>query len=122
MAQSETTQDQKREQQHLNKPQNETDLPGAAARDLAAEKKLLREFHAEIFAQYREIFGEDRNAVFHMKELWSYMLQNFEHSEKIGKKIRKASKITEYLCEVDRLFRECDLRADGPEARGLTAI
>ena len=104
----------------LNKQQNEMDLPGTANRDLAAEKKLLREFHAEIFAQYREIFGEDRNAVFHMKELWSYMLQNFEHSEKIGKKIRKASKVTEYLCEVDRLFRECNLRADGPEARGLT--
>ena len=41
------------------------------------------------------------------------MLQNFEHSEKIGKKIRKASKVSEYLCEVDRLFRECDLRAEG---------
>ena len=104
----------------LNKQQNEMDLPGTANRDLAAEKKLLREFHAEIFAQYREIFGEDRNAVFHMKELWSYMLQNFEHSEKIGKKIRKASKVSEYLCEVDHLFRECDLRAEGPEARGLT--
>lgn len=104
----------------LNKQQNEMDLPGTANRDLAAEKKLLREFHTEIFAQYREIFGEDRNAVFHMKELWSYMLQNFEHSEKIGKKIRKASKVSEYLCEVDRLFRECDLRAEGPEARGLT--
>ena len=98
------------------------DLPGTADRDLAAEKKILREFHAEIFAQYREIFGEDRNAVFHMKELWSYMLQNFEHSEKIGKKIRKASKVSEYLCEVDRLFRECDLRVEGPAARGLTAI
>ena len=106
--------------ENLNKQQNGTELSSGVVRDLAAEKKLLREFHAEIFAQYREIFGEDRNAVSHMKELWSYMLQNFEHSEKIGKKIRKASKVTEYLCEVDRLFRECDLRADGPEVRGLT--
>ena len=97
-------------------------LKSAAGRDLESEKKLLYEFHAEIFAQYREIFGEDRNAVFHMKELWSYMLQNIEHSEKIGKKIRKASKVSEYLCEVDRLFRECDLRADGPETRGLITI
>lgn len=70
----------------MNKQQNGTELSSGVVRDLAAEKKLLREFHAEIFAQYREIFGEDRNAVFHMKELWSYMLQNFEHSEKIGKK------------------------------------
>ena len=108
--------------ENLNKQQNGTELPSGVVRDLEAEKKLLREFHAEIFAQYREIFGEDRNAVFHMKELWSYMLQNFEHSEKTGKKIRKASKVSEYLCEVDRLFRECDLRVEGPEARGLTAI
>lgn len=124
--QSDTAQDQKKEQERLNKRQNEeaiqnnNDLHDSTGRDLAAEKKLLCEFHADIFAQYREIFGEDRNAVFHMKELWSYMLQNFEHSEKIGKKIRKASKVSEYICEVDRLFRECDLRADGPEAQGLT--
>lgn len=96
-------------------------LENSAKYTREAEKKRLREFHAEIFSQYREIFAEDRNAVFHMKELWSYMLQNFENSEKIGKKIRKASKVSEYLCEVDRLFRECSLRPDGPEARGLTS-
>ena len=119
-AQSDTVQEREREQQYLNKQRNGKELSSGVVCDLEAEKKLLYKFHAEIFAQYREIFGEDRNAVFHMKELWSYMLQNFEHSEKIEKKIRKASKVTEYLCEVDRLFRECALRADGPEVRGLT--
>lgn len=119
-AQCDTAQEREREQQYLNRQRNRTELSSGVVCDLEAEKRLLYKFHAEIFAQYREIFGEDRNAVFHMKELWSYMLRNFEDSEKIGKKIRKASKVTEYLCEVDRLFRECDLRAGGPEVRGLT--
>lgn len=82
-------------------------------------RKQLHAFHNELFAQYREIFGEERNAVFHMKELWGYMFKNFEDSEKIAKKIRKATKATEYLCEVDRLFRECEIRKTGPLERGL---
>lgn len=82
-------------------------------------RKRLHAFHNDLFAQYREIFGEERNAVFHMKELWGYMFKNFEDSEKIAKKIRKATKATEYLCEVDRLFRECEIRKTGPLERGL---
>lgn len=81
--------------------------------------KRLHAFHDDLFAQYREIFGEERNAVFHMKELWGYMLKNFENSEKIAKKIRKATKATEYLCEVERLFRECEIRKNGPLEMGL---
>lgn len=82
-------------------------------------RKQLHAFHNDLFAQYREIFGEERNAVFHMKELWGYMFKNFEDCEKIAKKIRKATKATEYLCEVDRLFRECEIRKTGPLERGL---
>ena len=37
-------------------------------------KQELRAFHDTIFRQYREIFDEDKNAIFHMKELWSYLV------------------------------------------------
>ncbi len=36
------------------------------------DKKVLKEFHDEIFSKYREVFNEDRNAMFRMKELWGY--------------------------------------------------
>ena len=77
-------------------------------------KQELRAFHDTIFRQYREIFDEDKNAIFHMKELWSYLMHSFEGSESYAKKIRKTSSLNEYRCEVGNLFRVCDLYPDGP--------
>lgn len=77
-------------------------------------KQELRTFHDTIFRQYREIFDEDKNAIFHMKELWSYLVHSFEGSEPYAKKLRKTSSLNEYRCEVGNLFRACSLYPDGP--------
>ena len=77
-------------------------------------KQELRAFHDTIFRQYREIFDEDKKAIFHMKELWSYLVHSFEGSEPYAKKLRKTSSLNEYRCEVGNLFRACDLYPDGP--------
>lgn len=77
-------------------------------------KQELRAFHDTIFRQYREIFDEDKNAIFHMKELWSYLVHSFEGSKPYAKKLRKTSSLNEYRCEVGNLFRACDLYPDGP--------
>ena len=77
-------------------------------------KQELRAFHDTIFRQYREIFDEDKNAIFHMKELWSYLVHSFEGSEPYAKKLRKTSSLNEYRCEVGNLFRACSLYPDGP--------
>ena len=52
----------------------------------------------------REIFGEDRNALFRMKELWVYMAALFPGREKEMKKIRKSSGLAEYNAAVDAVF------------------
>lgn len=78
-------------------------------------KAELRAFHDELFEQYREIFREEKNAIFHMKELWTYLLHSFADAQKHGKRLRKAGSLNEYLCAVDALFRECELLPDGPE-------
>ena len=78
------------------------------------KKQELRAFHDTIFRQYRESFGEDKNAIFHMKELWGYLAHSFEGSEPYAKKIRKTASLNEYRCEVGNLFRTCDLYPDGP--------
>ena len=77
-------------------------------------KQELRAFHDTIFRQYREIFDEDKNAIFHMKELWNYLVHSFEGSEPYAKKLRKTSSLNEYRCEVGNLFRACSLYPDGP--------
>ena len=77
-------------------------------------KQELRAFHDTIFRQYREIFDEDKNAIFHMKELWSYLVHSFEGSKPYAKKLRKTSSLNEYRCEVGNLFRACSLYPDGP--------
>ena len=77
-------------------------------------KQELRAFHDTIFRQYREIFDEDKNAIFHMKELWNYLVHSFEGSEPYAKKLRKTFSLNEYRCEVGNLFRACSLYPDGP--------
>lgn len=73
-------------------------------------KEQLREFHDRLYFDYRELFSGDRNVLFKMKEVWSYLAGAFESSEKYAKKIKKAGHSMEYEAAVDALFRECKLR------------
>lgn len=73
------------------------------------DKKILKEFHDEVFNSYREIFNEDRNAIFRMKELWGYMIYIFTDNKKYAKKIRKAQNLLDYNEAVNSLFREQEI-------------
>ncbi|MGM8286744.1 tRNA dihydrouridine synthase [Clostridium perfringens] len=73
------------------------------------DKKILKEFHDEVFSKYREVFNEDRNAMFRMKELWGYMIYMFSNNKKYAKKIKKAQKVVDYNQAVTSLFAEQDL-------------
>lgn len=73
------------------------------------EKETLKEFHDEIFNNYRELFNEDRNAIFRMKELWGYMLYMFSDNKKYAKKIKKAQKLSDYNEAVFTLFNEQEI-------------
>jgi tRNA-dihydrouridine synthase len=78
------------------------------------DKITLRAFHDEVLQGYREVFGEDKNALFRMKEMWIYMIHLFSGHEKYAKKIRKSQSLAEYGCAVDALFAEQELLPDGP--------
>lgn len=73
------------------------------------DKKVLKEFHDEVFSKYREVFNEDRNAMFRMKELWGYMIYMFSNNKKYAKKIKKAQKVVDYNQAVTSLFLEQDI-------------
>ena len=53
-------------------------------------------FLEELFETYQEVFGSSRNAMFRMKENWHLLLYRFEGSEKLGKRLRKTTDVTEY--------------------------
>lgn len=73
------------------------------------DKDVLKEFHDEIFTNYREAFKEDKNAIYRMKELWGYMIYIFSDNKKYIKRIKKAQKIEDYNEAVLNLFREQDI-------------
>ena len=68
----------------------------------------IREFHDALFEHYRETMSGDRNLLFRMKDLWSYMLAEVLDSEKLAKKIRKSQHVPEYLAAVEEVFARWD--------------
>lgn len=76
-------------------------LRGEEPEDL---KNRIRTFHDELLEDYRVIMSGDRNALFKMKEIWSYMGESFEGADKCLKKIKKANSITDYKIAVNELF------------------
>ncbi|MEG1720231.1 MAG: tRNA-dihydrouridine synthase family protein, partial [Pseudoflavonifractor sp.] len=77
-----------------------------------ASKAALRGFHDEIYTGYTAAFGERRNAMRRMKELWSYLICLFEDSDAQGKRLRKATDPADYEAVVDSIFHNLDLRQD----------
>lgn len=73
------------------------------------DKQILKEFHDAIYEGYKEIMSGERNVLFKMKELWTYMIVLFPDSEKYAKKIKKASDCNKYDEVVNELFRNRDL-------------
>ncbi|AGF58532.1 tRNA-dihydrouridine synthase [Clostridium saccharoperbutylacetonicum] len=69
-------------------------------------KKILKDFHDEILNKYIELFNEEKNAIFRMKELWGYMIYIFSDNKKYAKKIKKSQKLFDYNEAVSSLFEE----------------
>ena len=70
----------------------------------------LEKFYDELYEGYKQISSGERNTLFKMKEMWSYMGGLFESPEKILKKIKKAQHLKDYDQAVERLFHECGLK------------
>lgn len=73
------------------------------------DKKVLKDFHDEILNKYIELFNEDKNAIFRMKELWGYMIYIFSDNKKYAKKIKKSQNLNDYNEAVLSLFREQEI-------------
>lgn len=70
-------------------------------------KEALKEYHDALYAAYREALGSEKDALFKMKELWSYLGKGFQDAEKYLKKIRKANRQEAYVSAVNQVFDNC---------------
>lgn len=81
--------------------------PGMFCQNVTAEK--LMAYHDRLLESYIEEFGGARNAMFRMKENWYYMIQMFEGSEKLWKKLRKTTDVEEYKTITRQIFQTLTL-------------
>ena len=72
----------------------------------------LEEFHNALLDEYTIAFGGSRNAMFRLKENWRHLLCLFDSSEKLGKKLRKTTDISEYKSITQEIFHTLPLRED----------
>lgn len=82
----------------------------------ADEKRLtadrIRAFHEDVLEGYRKAIPGDKNVLFKMKELWTYLGEAFEDSAKPMKKICKAQRMEEYKAAVESLLVEKPVRRE----------
>ena len=81
-------------------------LRGEALPEETVRRETIRTFHEQLMTEYGEVLSGERDLLYKMKELWFYLLDSFEDSEKERKQIRKCEKLSEYKIIVENLFRE----------------
>lgn len=69
----------------------------------AATASELQNFHDRLFHAYEDIMGG--NAVFRMKEWWSYAKRSFADPKAVHKAVRSTKRVAEYEDAVQRVFR-----------------
>jgi len=69
----------------------------------------LETFHAELLDSYTAAFGGPRNAMFRMKEQWSYWIPRFAGSERLGKRLRKTTDLGEFKAITNEIFHTLQL-------------
>lgn len=84
-------------------------LVGEISSNTKLEKNLLKDFHDKIYEDYKQVLSGDRNVLFKMKELWSYMISMFPNNLKYAKRIKKSQRLYEYDEAVASLFQEQDI-------------
>ena len=60
--------------------------------------------------EYMVLFGGSRNAMFRLKEHWGMLINRFEDSEKLGKRLRKTTDLEEYKAITREVFHSLKLK------------
>jgi tRNA-dihydrouridine synthase len=66
--------------------------------------QTLERFHNELLDAYTEAFGGGRNAMFRLKENWHFLITHFDDSEKLWKRLRKTTDLSEFRDIATQIF------------------
>lgn len=72
-------------------------------------RQSLKAFTDELTETYISAFGGARNAMFRMKENWSFLRHRFDGSERLWKQLRKTTDLTEYKAITAEIFHTLPL-------------
>ena len=73
------------------------------------DAKVLEAFMQALLEAYTLEFGGARNAMFRMKENWSFLHTRFVGSDKLWKKLRKTTDVEEFKHLTQEMFQSCPL-------------
>lgn len=79
----------------------------------AGKLQKFQQFHDALYQGYQEALSGDRNVLFKMKEIWTYMIQSFTDYKPYAKQIKKAETLQAYGTAVRRLFQEQEVTNHG---------
>ena len=60
-----------------------------------------------LLEEYTQVFGSSRNAMFRLKEHWSYLHRSFSGSEKLFKSLRKTTDVAQFRAITQEIFQSC---------------
>ena len=73
------------------------------------DKKILKDFHDELFYKYTILFQSQNNAMMRMKQLWGDMIFLFETPNKLIKKINKCKDGKKYMPIIEEMFNNFEV-------------
>lgn len=76
------------------------------------DAQTLERFYSDLLEEYTKAFGGARNAMFRLKENWRYLICKFDGSEKLAKKLRKATDLEQYKAITQEIFHTLPLKKD----------
>ena len=85
-------------------------LIGEVRDHVKMDKEKFKAFHDQLLGEYEALKIGDRNTLFKMKELWYYMIRNFEDTKKAEKMIKKAQTVEKYKEAVRMLLMGCEMK------------
>ena len=74
------------------------------------EPAALEAFMTELLDTYEAEFGGSRNAMFRLKENWSYLHTRFEGCDRLWKRLRKTTDVSEFRGITQEIFHTLPLR------------
>ncbi|HOO79980.1 MAG TPA: tRNA-dihydrouridine synthase family protein [Lachnospiraceae bacterium] len=81
-------------------------LGGEIKEDEKTDYVRLKAFHDEIYEGYRKIQSGDRNLLFRMKELWTYLAESTKDPKGYRKKIHKTNRCSELDSVLSQIWSE----------------